>query len=238
MKPFYNDPLGQAVLDYFFHQINTPLIVHAEDFDDDQMSPSYLFRVFNEMPRLEQQALLKCRGKVLDVGACAGTHSIWLQKKGFDVVALEQSTLCCQIMKERNLKNVVEADFFQYEGKFDTILLLMNGTGIAGKLSRLNEFFLHLKNLLNKGGQVLIDSSDLIYLYENEDGSASIDLNSEKYYGELEFQFEYNNVKGAKFPWLYVGQDLLKAVVESNGFKIIDIINGDHYDYLMQIELV
>lgn len=238
MKQFSNDPLGQSVKDYFLLQTNNPLIVHAEDFDDDEISPSYFFRAFNEMPKLEQQALLKCRGKVLDVGACAGAHSVWLQENGYEVTALEQSALCCQVMKQRKVQYVVETDLFQYKGKFDTILLLMNGTGIAGKLGRLNEFFLHLRKLLNKGGQVLIDSSDLIYLYENEDGSASIDLNSEKYYGELEYQFEYNNVKGETFPWLYVGQDLLKAVVESNGFKIIEVINGDHYDYLMQLEMV
>lgn len=238
MTQFSNDPLGSAIQEYFLNKIDHPLIVHAADFEDDQMSPSYFFRSFNEMPKLEQLALMRCNGRTLDVGACAGAHSLWLQNNGIDVIALEQSDLCCNIMRQRKIQTVVNDDFFRFQGKFDTILLLMNGTGIAGKLNRLNEFFIHLKKLLNKGGRVLIDSSDLIYLFLNDDGSATIDLNSEKYYGELIYQFEYKNLKGDVFPWLYVDRELMKNMVVNSGFKVIEIIDGDHYDYLMHIEIL
>ena len=76
----------------------------------------------------------------------------------------------------------------QLQGKYDTLLLLMNGTGIAGKLERLPSLLNRLKELLADGGQILVDSSDLRYIYENEDGSMDINLNA-PYYGEVDYQF-------------------------------------------------
>ncbi len=234
----FDDPIGRAVYDYHFSSINQPIIVHSEDFDDDQIETSYLFRSFKQMPFLEKKALKLCSGSVLDVGACAGAHSVYLQNKGLNVTALEISAFCCQVLESRGIKNVVRQDIFKFSGNtFDTILLLMNGTGIAGTLSGLDMLLFHLKTLLNPGGQILIDSSDLIFLFEQEDGSALIDIMAEKYYGELTFQTEYGIWKSQPFPWLYVDISNLERSILKNNLKCKQIIRGEHYDYLAQITL-
>ena len=231
------DPLGQAINDYFTLKIDHPLIVHSEDFDDDTMKPSYFFRSYKNMPPLEKKALKQCRGKVLDVGACAGSHALWLQENGFDVTALEWSEKCCLTMQQRGIKKVVQSDIFEYnQDTFDTILLLMNGTGIAGTLARLSDLFVHLKKLLRQGGQILIDSSDLIYLYEDEEGTATLNINAEKYYGEMQYQFEYKEIKGQPFPWLYVDIESMQQIASDSQLEIRQLIKGRHYDYLVQIE--
>jgi hypothetical protein len=131
---------------------------------------------------------------------------------------------------------VINQDIFKYNStKFDTILMLMNGTGIAGSLSGLEVLLHHLKTLLNPEGQILIDSSDLIYLFEQEDGSALIDISASKYYGELSFQTEYKNWISQPFPWLYVDLNNLENAIEKNGLKLKKIFKGQHYDYLAQI---
>lgn len=238
MSSNFDDPIGRAVYDFHFNLINQPIIVHSEDFDDDQIETSYLFRSFKQMPALEKKAMNLCRGKVLDIGACAGAHTVYLQNKGFDVTALETSALCCQVLKERNLVNVINQDIFKFTGqKFDTILLLMNGTGIAGSLDGLDVLLFHLKTLLNPEGQILIDSSDLIFLFVEEDGSALIDISADKYYGELTFQTEYKSWISQPFPWLYVDVNNMANAVEKNGMKINKIFKGQHYDYLVQITL-
>lgn len=238
MSSNFDDPIGRAVYDFHFNSINQPIIVHSEDFDDDQIETSYLFRSFKQMPALEKKAMNLCRGKVLDIGACAGAHTVYLQNKGFDVTALETSALCCQVLKERNLVNVINQDIFKFTGqKFDTILLLMNGTGIAGSLDGLDVLLFHLKTLLNPEGQILIDSSDLIFLFVEEDGSALIDISADKYYGELTFQTEYKSWISQPFPWLYVDVNNMANAVEKNGMKINKIFKGQHYDYLVQITL-
>ncbi len=238
MNQQFDDPIGRAVYDFHFHSINQPIIVHADDFDDDTIEPGYLFRAYRQMPPLEKKAMSLCRGTILDVGACAGAHSIYLQNKGFEVTSLETSALCCDVLKHRNLQDVVNQDIFKFNGrKFDTILLLMNGTGIAGTLSGLDVLLHHLKTLLNVGGQILVDSSDLIYLFEEEDGSALIDISAGNYYGELTFQTEYNSLKSEPFPWLYVDKENLQHSVEKNQLKLSKIFSGQHYDYLAQITL-
>ena len=236
MTALFDDPMGRAVYDFSFNSINQPIIVHSEDFDDDIIDTGYLFRSYKQMPVLEKKALTLCKGTVLDVGACAGVHSVYLQEKGFDVTALENSSLCCEVLKKRNIRNVIQQDIFTFTAqKFDTILLLMNGTGIAGTLAGLDVLLHHLSSLLNHGGQILIDSSDLIYLYKQEDGSAVIDLSAENYYGELVFQTEYKSWISQPFPWLYVDQNNLENAIEKNQLKLNKVYSGQHYDYLAQI---
>jgi SAM-dependent methyltransferase len=232
----FDDPIGRAVYDYHFNSINQSVIVHSDDFDDDQIDTSYLFRTYKLMPALEKKAMSFCKGRILDVGACAGAHSVYLQDKGFDVVSIETSELCCEVLKSRKVQQVICQDIFKFSGqKFDTILLLMNGTGIAGSLDGLDVLLYHLKTLLNPDGQILIDSSDLIFLYEEEDGSALIDIAADKYYGELTFQTEYQSWISQPFPWLYVDVNNLENAVQKNRLKINKIIEGQHYDYLAQI---
>jgi len=236
MPLHFDDPIGRAVFDYHFNTVDQPIVVHSDDFDDDTIETAYLFRSYKKMPALEKKAMSLCSGTILDVGACAGAHSVYLQGKGFDVTSLETSTLCCEVLKNRNLRNVIQQDIFKFNNQtFDTILLLMNGTGIAGTLSGLEVLLHHLKTLLNPGGQILIDSSDLIYLFEQEDGSALIDISADKYYGELMFKTEYQNWISQPFPWLYVDLSNLQNVLDKNQLQLNKVFKGQHFDYLARI---
>lgn len=236
MPLHFDDPIGRAVFDYHFNTVDQPIVVHSDDFDDDTIETAYLFRSYKKMPALEKKAMSLCSGTILDVGACAGAHSVYLQGKGFDVTSLETSALCCEVLKNRNLRNVIQQDIFKFNNQtFDTILLLMNGTGIAGTLSGLEVLLHHLKTLLNPGGQILIDSSDLIYLFEQEDGSALIDISADKYYGELMFKTEYQNWISQPFPWLYVDLSNLQNVLDKNQLQLNKVFKGQHFDYLARI---
>lgn len=238
MIPHFDDPIGRAVYDFHFNSVNQPILVHSDDFDDDTIETSYLFRSYKQMPVLEKKAMNLCRGTILDVGACAGAHSLYLQQKGFEVFALETSALCCEVLKDRNILNIIQHDIFSYSQQtFDTILLLMNGTGIAGTLNGLDILLHLLKQLLNPGGQILMDSSDLIFLFEQEDGSALVEISADKYYGELIFRTEYKNWISEPFSWLYVDLSNLENAIEKNGLKLNKVFKGQHYDYLARITL-
>ena len=208
-----NDPMGAAIRDYQNKGKASRLRVLSSMFDEDEMPVAHLFRTFNQMPRLEQKALSMAKGRVLDIGAGAGCHALALQERGLEVKAIDISPLSCEVMKERGVKDVECVNLFnqQLQGKYDTLLLLMNGTGIAGKLNRLSMLLNRLKELLAEGGQILIDSSDLKYIYENEDGSMDIDLNA-PYYGEVDYQMQYKNIKGEPFDWLYTDPMLLASI--------------------------
>lgn len=229
-----NDPMGAAIRDYQNNGKASRLRVLSSMFDEDEMPVAHLFRTFNQMPRLEQKALSMAKGRVLDIGAGAGCHALALQERGLEVKAIDISPLSCEVMKERGVKDVECVNLFnpQLQGKYDTLLLLMNGTGIAGKLNRLSMLLNRLKELLAKGGQILIDSSDLKYIYE--DGSMDIDLNA-PYYGEVDYQMQYKNVKGEPFDWLYTDPMLLASISKQCGLNCEIVEEGENYDFLARL---
>ena len=230
--------MGAAIRDYHLRGKAARLRVMSSMFDEDEMPVDHLFRTFDDMPHLEQKALNMAYGKVLDIGAGAGCHALALQERGMDVKAIDISPLSCEVMKERGIKDVECVNLFckQLQGKYDTLLLLMNGTGIAGKLSQLPALLNRLKELLSEEGQILIDSSDLKYIYENEDGSMDIDLNA-PYYGEVDYQMQYRDIKGESFDWLYTDPMLLASVSKQCGLQCQIMEQGEHYDYLAKLTL-
>ncbi|HPR32512.1 MAG TPA: class I SAM-dependent methyltransferase [Prolixibacteraceae bacterium] len=231
------DPIGQSISNYFHLGDNSPVKVISSMVEDEELPPDYFFRKHNDMPLLERIALKRSSGSILDVGAGAGCHSLYLQEKKKHVTALEVSTLCCNVMQKRGIHHVINEDIFDIKIKsFDTILLLMNGIGIAGNLSRLPDLLHCLKKILAPGGSILLDSSDLIYLYEQENGSYSIDINADHYYGEIDYQLEYRSMKSPPFSWLFVDHVLLKDIAETCGLRFRIVEYGPHYDYLAELK--
>ena len=204
-------------------------------FEDDEIPVPDLFRVYEDMPELERIALDLAEGRILDVGAGSGCHSLALKMMNKTAVAIDISPLSVEVMKERGIDahevNLYDPSFAE---KFDTVLMLMNGTGIIGTLENMPSFFTRMKELLNPGGSILIDSSDLRYLFEEEDGSLMIDL-ADDYYGLLDYQMQYGDVLGEPFDWLYVDFDTLAFYAEENGFEIELVAEGEHYDYLARL---
>ncbi|GAA4296476.1 class I SAM-dependent methyltransferase [Nibribacter koreensis] len=231
------DPLGSAIADFWHGAKRAQVKVFSDQADPDVMPINYLFRSEEEMPEREQEALSLCRGKVLDVGAGAGSHALVLQQKGLSVTALEISEKACDVMKARGVENVMCGDFYTLDPKpFDTLLLLMNGIGLAGTLDRLPQFLQTCKNWLAPGGQVLLESSDILYLYEEEDGSVLVNLNG-SYYGELTYVMQYKKEQTEPFPWLFVDVGVLQQYAEEAGFEVELIREEEDSHYLARLSL-
>ena len=233
------DIFGNAIKAYFENKDPEDIIVHSPDFDDDVIPVPYLFRTYAEMPPLEKKALQLCRGKVLDVGCGAGSHALYLQNdKNLEILAIDTSEGAIEICRKRGIRDAENVAFEDLsEERFDTILLLMNGTGIVGKMRKLDGFFAKLKELLNTGGQVLIDSSDLIYLFDaDEDGGVWVD-SANGYYGELQYSMSYKGERSNYFDWLYLDFDSLSLAASKNGFSCDLVKKGAHYDYLARLSV-
>ncbi len=232
----HGDPMGLAIQEYAVKRKPEDIIVSSDICEDDIIPVEVLFRKYSEMPELEKLALERAKGKILDVGAGSGTHALYLSDHGFDVTCIDISQGAVDLMKKSGLK-AERINFFSLKDrKFDTILMLMNGIGIAGKLSNLERTLEHAKSLLNPGGKILCDSSDIKYLYEDEeDGSLWMDLNSE-YYGNFRFQMKYKKEKGPWFDWLYVDFDNLFKAAKNVGLKAVRLEEIDDH-YLAEITL-
>ncbi|WP_142783783.1 class I SAM-dependent methyltransferase [Changchengzhania lutea] len=228
------DLFGNALIDYQNGNYSEDIITSTSISGDDVLPVPYLFRGFKDMPKLEQNALKLCKGFVLDVGCGAGSHSLYLQEKGFTVKAIDISKGAVKVAKKRGVLHAEVVDVLDENQSFDTILLLMNGTGIFKELSQVSKYLTHLKSLLNPNGHILIDSSDIKYMYEDEDGGFWIDTNA-NYYGELDYFLSYKGEQETPLKWLYLDFETLKLACETVGLQCELISEGEHFDYLARL---
>lgn len=228
------DIFGKALLDYYNGNYTEDVFTSTNISDEDELPLPFLFRNYDEMPPLEKKAMEHVKGRVLDVGCGAGSHALYLQEQGFDVKAIDVSKGAIEVSKRRGIKNAEVIALLDETEKFDTILLLMNGSGIFQELSKVPLYLNHLKSLLNPGGQILLDSTDIIYMYEDEDGGYWQDLNA-NYYGELDYMVSYKGESEPLTTWLYIDYETLVTTCKSVGLECELIMEGEHYDYLARV---
>jgi len=101
--------------------------------------------------------------------------------------------------------------------------MLMNGIGIAGDLKGLKVLLKHLKKLVVPKGQILLDSSEISYLYEGSQ------FPEQKYFGQLAFHYEYKGEEDEEFQWLYVDQNKLVEIAQQCGWNC-QVIYEDETD--------
>jgi len=232
------DLFGKAILDYQTGNAPENLITETSISEEDEMDVSYLFRDYTTMPALEQKALQLAKGKVLDVGCGAGSHSLYLQnERGMDVTAIDISANAIEACKLRGIKKAIAGDVMEHEETYDTILLLMNGAGMCGKLKRISGFLYKLKSLLNPGGQILLDSSDIIYMFDEDDDGGKWIPTDIDYYGEVVFNVTYKGEQEKPFNWMYIDYNTLQNAAHGNKLQCELILEGEHYDYLAKLSL-
>ena len=231
------DLMGRAIRDYYYQENPEDLQTETSISELDDLPVSYLFRNYKEMNALEKKALELSFGKVLDVGAGAGSHSLYLQnKRNLEVTALDISPKSIEICKARGVKNAVCEDFLKFSNdKFDTILLLMNGTGIFQSLEQIDQYLQKLKNLISENGQILLDSTDILYMYDQDDDGGVL-VPATGYYGELDYYIHYKGESELPMKWLYLDFNTLKNAAIANGFKIQKIKQLED-SYLAQLTL-
>ena len=216
-----------AMADYYEGILSEPLLINNKYGQPDEMSLDAYFREEENLNALESYALSLCSGRVLDVGAGAGALSLILQARNIEVEALEISKICCDILHSRGIAKVINQDFFAAEitKQYDTILMMMNGIGICGTIDVLPKLFKQFKELLKPGGQILLDSSDVSYLFKNG-------LPENHYYGEIAYQYEYQAQSGPWFKWLYVDMETLAKEAQEHGFQLQVLSEDANGQYL------
>lgn len=228
------DIFGKALLDYQNGQYSVDIVTSTNISEEDVLPLPYLFRSFSEMPKLEKKALKLAKGNVLDIGCGSGSHSMYLQQKGINVKAIDISQGAIEVARQRGITNAEVKNILDETETFDTLILLMNGTGIFQELKQVSKYLKHLKSLLKPNGQILIDSSDIKYMYEDEDGGFWMDTNAE-YYGQLDYFLSYKGEKETPLKWLYLDFNTLKLACETVGLHCELVLEGEHFDYLARL---
>jgi SAM-dependent methyltransferase len=231
-----NDLLGAACDLFYRTKQDVPIYVAINGKADESLMPSYFFRQSADLNPIERAAIANCRGPVLDVGAGAGCHSLILQRKSIEITSLEKSALLSKIMADRGVKRIVNEDILNFKnGSFETILLMMNGFGLAGSDDKLPNLIQHLAGMLRRGGSIIGDSTDINYFFGRADSSIVLGLKN-GYYGNVHFSLSWHHMQDS-FPWLFADEWLLRDTCKQLGLKFGILRRGSGNQFLCRITL-
>jgi len=204
------------------------LTVRTDVGEPEEQAVAVFFRAPEQMPPVEWAALSTARGRVLDLGAGVGVHAQELAARGLEVTAAEPLPTAAAIMKESGLTDVRQGglEALATDERFDTVMLLMNGAGLAGSLEGVPGLLDRLRGCLSPNGQVLMDSTDPRNWEESEDG---------RYPGEIHYQLEFQGEKGPPFPFLFVDPDTLGRVAAEEGWAMEVLVEEEDGRYLARL---
>ncbi|MBI4600711.1 MAG: methyltransferase domain-containing protein [Planctomycetes bacterium] len=227
-------PHGAALLAYLEGDRAAELIIRRDDGQEGRLPVAHFFREPAAFTPVEKAALERCRGRVLDVGAGTGLHSLALQERGLRVTAIDISAAAVEVMARRGVVDVHRADIFEHRGgPFDTVLLLGHGIGMVETPEGLDRFLAHARGWLAEGGQVLVDSLDvrvtgdprnLEYQEANRRAGRSA--------GEIRIGFEFRGVRGPLCGWLHVDPGTLRTHAARAGWACDVVLEEPGGDYL------
>lgn len=255
----HRDPLGLALQEYMDGQRDVAVKTWSSIEGWDVLPMSRFFRAGAALPAVERAAMSAVGGRVLDLGAGAGCHALSLHRKGLEVVALDASRGACAAMRKRGLPKVFcghwqslhpdsPAEQRPWKGTagFDTVVALMNGLGLAGRVAQLPTFLEAIGHHLAPGGQLLVDSADVQYMFmdpvfaggEGLEGQAAtqyMDL-SKDHYGECNYRMVYKDHDSGLFPWVFLDFPALRKLAGQCGWKAEKLHEDRFFGYLARLE--
>ncbi len=220
MDPAAMKPFGLALLDFWRGDKSACIAICRDDGFAEEVPVGHFFLGPGKFTSLEKTALDQCRGCVLDAGAGTGHHSLALQSRGYRVCAIDVSSEAVQLMREAGVGDAREADVLRFDGgRFDTVLMMGHGIGMAADISGLHGLLKHLVILLKPNGQILLDSLDprrtsepLHLAYHESNRKAG------RYFGEVRLQLRYKGQTGPVYGWLLIDPETLAKHALATGW--------------------
>jgi 2-polyprenyl-3-methyl-5-hydroxy-6-metoxy-1,4-benzoquinol methylase len=233
----YN-PLSSSFIDYLNGDTSATIVEHNDSGERHEAPVSIFFRDPARWS-LDRKAIELCYGRILDLGAGTGSHSLALEARGFSVCAIDSSLECVEVMRRRGVKEVRHANFFTFQSEpFDTIISMMNGFALVERLDRLPLFLDHIKELLKPGGLFLVDSEDL---RTNATPRIIATINEKvrvgKYFGEVDIHLEYKGKKNSPKPHLFIDAETLTKHASKAGWHCEVVAEEGNGRYLARLTL-
>jgi 2-polyprenyl-3-methyl-5-hydroxy-6-metoxy-1,4-benzoquinol methylase len=228
---------GKSLIDYNKGDRTAEIVMRRSDGVETVLPVSIFFRSEREFLHGESEAVNESKGRILDIGAGCGVHSLVFQSRGLMVTAIDINKNAVDIMIERGVKNARCADVMQFQGgSYDTLLMLGHGIGMTENIQGLNLFLDHAAGLIAENGQLLINSVDVrktddpINLKYHE-----ANKNMGHYIGEITLQFEYKGEQGPFFGWLHIDPQTLQKEAANKNWDMEILYQDESGEYLARL---
>lgn len=229
-------PLGRALVDYVAGEKEEVLMIYREDGNGGPLPVAEFFREADAAP-LEKVALDNCQGRVLDIGAGAGIHSLYLQNRGHYVCGLDILPEACEVMRKSGIKEVFCGSPYEYQGEpYDTLLIMGRSIGMVETLAVMDDFLEDVRRLVKPGGHVILNSAD-VRITDNPRHLAYHEFTHRvgRYIGEIRMYLEYKGIKGPMIGYLHVDAETLAEHAAAAGWSCEILFEGDEGNYLARL---
>ncbi len=234
------DAFGHEIYDYFKKKAGVGVIERDDGFFDVSGGPKAYFAEYHDWPSHQKKAMNYARGRVLDVGCGAGRASLYLQKRGLDVLGVDNSPLAMEVCKQRGLRNgrvMAATELSSQLGTFDTILMLGNNFGLFGSFQRARWLLRRFNNMTSRDGRIIAESND-IYKTEIPDHLAYHELNRKRgrMPGQVRIRVRYRKYVTPWFDYLMVSKEEMEDILEGTDWRISEFIDSDGSLYIAIVE--
>ena len=212
------DVFGQALKGYLKGDLSQ-YVIRGKDGNDEKINIDTFFTSYFDWEDYEKTLIANhAEGRILDIGAGAGRHSLFLQDRGFDVHAIDNSPQAVRLMEIRGLKKVYLMDLRKINFPpeyFDTALIMFNDLGLAGTIKNTVKLLKKLFTMTKPTGKVIVTLRNPLA------GNSSSELME-----KIKIRMEYNDAIGNWFNSIMVSPDELKNLIRDTGWFVTDIIEG------------
>ncbi len=228
------DAFGEGLM-AFYRGDRTPHVIRRDDGYVSEVGFDPYFAEYDAWSEDEKKALEHVRGRVLDIGCGAGRHSIWLQQRGFEVVAIDISPLAVEVARLRGVRDclVMSAQCLSFPPNlFDTVLLMGNNFGVAGNAEETKKMFKNLYRTTLKEARVIASCRDPLAAKKPEHlRYHEVNRKRGRPIGQLTLRFEYKDKIGDWFDLLIVPPSAMAEICKDAGWKVIEVFLGKDGTY-------
>lgn len=225
------DAFGAALLDAAAGNRGLHFVERDDGLIEAMDASSYFAKQFH-WPDAEARAIKGISGRVLDVGAGAGRHSLVLQNRGCDVVALDVSSGAIQVCQQRGVHHTFLGTVFDLldtaPEPFDALILMGNNLALLQSLAKAKGMFDAMRELLRPNGVVVGTCLDP-YLTDDPDHLAYHESNraAGRPPGQIRMRFRHRRIATEWFSILFLSPNELAELAARSGWEVIEVTEPD-----------
>lgn len=231
------DAYGRILYDYLNGEQNVEIVEREDGYiDTSRMGPLTYFAEYHVWNNHQQLAIEYVTGRVLDIGCGAGRHALYLQEKGHEVLATDNSPLAIQVCKQRGIKNVKVVPITQLNtklGTFNTIIMLGHNFGLFANYKRAKWLLKRFAGMTTEDAKIIAETMDP-YRTENPTHLAYHQYNRERgrMSGQLRIRIRYKRYATPWFDYLFVSKSELEDILAGTGWTVERYIDSDKPTYV------
>jgi len=234
------DAYGQELYDYFINNQGVEIIERDDGFIEATTNLNIYFAPYEQWPPHQQEAMKYTHGRVLDIGAGAGRHSLFLQNQGFEVTAVDNSPKAIELCRVRGVDDarlLPITKISRHIEPFDTIIMMGNNFGLFANPQRAKRLLRRFHNLTFPGGTIIAETNDP-YQTENPDHLAYHEFNRQRARmpGQVRLRVRHRKFKTPWMDYLMVSKEEMQEIVRDTGWRIDRFIDSQSSMYIAVLE--